>query len=107
MRNELDFYDPRSNLEEISIDLLSSSSTPKSAIAKVVGDFTSALAKPITDWKKLDKLETLAIILSRRSMEVRKDAIKAIKDALANDNLSPEAQERAIDALLKLGLGEG
>lgn len=106
MINELDIYDYRHNLEEIGIDLISSS-TPQSTVAKVVGDFTSALAKPITDMKKLDKLETLTIILSRRSMEIRKDAIKAIKDALANNNLSPEAQERAIDALLKLGLGEG
>lgn len=108
MKNGLDLYNSGYSLEEIGVNLFDDTvSSSPGAVAKAVGDFTSALAKPFLDAKRIDALETTLIIVSRRKMEVRKAAIKALEDVLMNQRLCPEAQERAIDALLKLGNGEG
>lgn len=82
-------------------DLLSDTSSVNS-FAKVVGDLTSSLAKPITDYKKISVLETVAIVKGRQDTEVRKSTIEAIRQALISGNLSPEAQKNAIKTLEKL-----
>lgn len=82
-------------------DLLSDTSNVNS-FAKAVGDFTSGLAKPVIDHKKIDAMETVAIVRSRQNTEVRKCTVEAIRQALISGNLAPEAQQDAIKALEKL-----
>lgn len=107
MQNELDLYNSGLPLEEIGINLFNESISSSNAFAKAIGDFTSALGKPILDYKRLDAMETTIIIVSKRHAEVKKAAIQSLENVLMNERLCPEAQVRAVDAIYKLANGEG
>lgn len=83
------------------LDLLTNTSNVNS-FAKAVGDFTSELARPIIDHKKIDAMETIVIVRSRQNAEVRKCTVEAIRQALISGNLAPEAQQEAIRVLENL-----
>lgn len=90
---------PYNNFEELSNIVLSSGSSTSNPVIKLVGEFTTALFKPVTDWKKLNTLETLIIVKGRQDAEVKKKAIETIRQALNSGTLSPEAQLKALEML--------
>lgn len=96
MGNDLMPYD---SFEELSNIVLSSGSSSSNPVIKLVGEFTTALFKPVTDWKKLDKLETLIIVKGRQDAEVKKKAIETIRQALNSGMLAPDAQLKALEML--------
>lgn len=96
MGNDLIPYD---NFEELSNIVLSSTSSSNNPVIKIVEEFTTALFKPVTDWIKLDKLETLIIVKGKQDAEVKKKSIETIRQALNSGTLSPEAQLKALEML--------
>lgn len=82
------------------IDLLSDTSNVN--ICESSGRFYQRTSKPVIDHKKIDAIETVAIVRSRQNTEVRKCTVEAIRQALISGNLAPEAQQDAIKALEKL-----
>lgn len=93
---------PYNDFNELSNQILTGVSSSGGPVTNFIGDFISALFKPILDHEKLKKLETIIIVKGRQDAEVKKKAIEAIRQALNSGVLAPEAQIKAIDILDKI-----
>ena len=78
---------PYNNFEELSNIVLSSGSSTSNPVIKLVGEFTTALFKPVTDWKKLNTLETLIIVKGRQDAEVKKESYRNYSTSIKQRNI--------------------